>query len=59
MECYEKESLTKRYRWFRANLGNAEIMQPLIEKIVNREGIGDILAEGSYRAAQKLEKLFL
>ena len=28
----------------------------IIEKIALREGIGDLLAEGSYRAAQKIGK---
>ena len=55
MECYEKGIIDKNDTdGLELTFGNAEIMQPLIEKIVNREGIGDILAEGSYRAAQKI-----
>ncbi len=37
------------------NFGNAEALPILIEKIANREGFGgDLLAEGSYRAAKQL-----
>ncbi len=34
--------------------GNAESMVKLTEKIANREGFGDLLAEGSARAAKKI-----
>jgi aldehyde:ferredoxin oxidoreductase len=34
--------------------GNAESMVKLVEKIAKREGFGDLLAEGSERAAKKL-----
>jgi aldehyde:ferredoxin oxidoreductase len=34
--------------------GNAESMVNLVEKIANREGFGDVLAEGSERAAKKI-----
>jgi aldehyde:ferredoxin oxidoreductase len=34
--------------------GNAESMVKLVEKIAKREGFGDLLAEGSQRAAQKI-----
>jgi aldehyde:ferredoxin oxidoreductase len=36
--------------------GNQETMIELIHKIARREGIGDLLAEGSMRAAQKIGK---
>ncbi|MFW9830608.1 MAG: aldehyde ferredoxin oxidoreductase family protein [Candidatus Thorarchaeota archaeon] len=36
--------------------GNAETIIALIEKIAHREGIGNLLAEGSMRAAQKIGK---
>ena len=38
----------------KVEFGNQEIIPILIEKIAKREGIGDLLAEGSYRAAQKI-----
>jgi aldehyde:ferredoxin oxidoreductase len=34
--------------------GNADSMVKLVEKIAQREGFGDILAEGSQRAAEKI-----
>ena len=34
--------------------GNAESMVTLVEKIAKREGFGDVLAEGSERAAKKI-----
>jgi aldehyde:ferredoxin oxidoreductase len=34
--------------------GNAESMVSLVEKIAKREGFGDVLAEGSERAAKKI-----
>lgn len=37
--------------------GNTEAFEKLLKKIVRREGIGDILAEGTYRAAKKLSKM--
>ncbi len=36
--------------------GNEETIIALVEKIARREGIGDLLAEGSLRAAQKIGK---
>jgi len=34
--------------------GNSDSMVKLVEKIANREGFGDVLAEGSERAARKI-----
>lgn len=53
MECYEKGLLTREQlggldmRW-----GNTEAVYALMCKIAQREGIGDLLAEGVMRAAQ-------
>lgn len=55
IECYEKGILTKEdtdgleLKW-----GNTEAVVALIRKMVNREGIGDILADGSKVAAAKI-----
>ncbi len=55
MECYEKGLLTKEdtggidLTW-----GNHEAIIQLIPKIAHREGIGDLLAEGVKRAAEKI-----
>jgi len=55
MECYEKGLLTRQdtggidLTW-----GNYEAIIQLIPKIAYREGIGDLLAEGVKRAAEKI-----
>ncbi len=57
MECYERGILSKDelggldLKW-----GNAEAMIALLEKMVRREGIGDLLADGVKRAAEKIGK---
>ncbi len=55
MECYEKGLISKEDTGgLELGFGKDEIMPVLIEKIALREGIGDLLAEGSYRAARKI-----
>ena len=55
MECFENGLLTtKDTGGLELNFGNAEAMLTLIELIGHRNGIGDLLAEGSARAAQKI-----
>ncbi|NLY67799.1 MAG: aldehyde ferredoxin oxidoreductase family protein [Tissierellia bacterium] len=57
MECYEKGILTlEDTDGLELKFGNEKVLPELIRKIVYREGIGDILAEGSKRAAQKIGK---
>ena len=57
-ELYERGILSKEelggldLKW-----GNTEAFAKLMEMIAYREGIGDILAEGTYRAALKLSKI--
>jgi aldehyde:ferredoxin oxidoreductase len=57
MECYENGILSRDdldgidLYW-----GNAEGVIQLLEKMIRREGIGDVLADGSRRAAQKIGK---
>ncbi len=57
IECFERGILTLEdtdgleLRW-----GNAEAMTDLLERTLKREGLGDILAEGSARAAQRIGK---
>lgn len=36
--------------------GNAEVFLSLVKKIARREGIGDVLANGAYRAAQQISR---
>ena len=57
MECFENGLLTTKdtngleLRW-----GDGEALVRLTEMIINREGIGDLLAEGVKRAAEKIGK---
>jgi aldehyde:ferredoxin oxidoreductase len=57
IECYEKGILTKEdtggleLKW-----GNTESLVALIKKMINREGIGDLLADGTKIAAAKIGK---
>lgn len=55
MECYEKGILSRDdLDGIDARFGNPLAMLALLEKIAGREGIGDLLAEGTLRAARKL-----
>ncbi len=55
MECYEKGILTKEDTGgLEIKFGDAEVMIELIHKIAKREGIGNLLAEGTKRMAEKL-----
>lgn len=55
MECYERGLLTKSDTdGLEVTFGNDEVIPLLITKIARREGFGDLLAEGSLRAAQKI-----
>lgn len=55
MECYEKGLLSDEITGgLELNFGNQEVMLRLIEMIAKREGIGNLLAEGSARVAQKI-----
>ena len=55
MECSEKGILTKeQLDGLDLHFGNATALIELIKKIAFREGIGNVLAEGSYRAARQV-----
>jgi len=57
MECFENGLLTaKETDGTELRFGNQKAMLHLIELITKREGIGDLLAEGSSRAAEKIGK---
>jgi len=57
MECYEAGLLTDQDTGgLKLNFGNSTSMLKLVELIAYREGIGDLLAEGSLRAARKIGK---
>jgi len=55
MESYEKGLLTKEDTdGLDLRFGNAEAMVEMVERIANRRGLGDLLAEGVARAAEEL-----
>ncbi|GAI84365.1 unnamed protein product, partial [marine sediment metagenome] len=57
MQCYEEGLLTKEDSGgIELTFGNKEAMLKMIEKIAYREGLGDLLSQGSYLAAQKIGK---
>ena len=57
MECFENGILTTEDTGgIELTFGNADAMIQVIEMIAKREGIGDLLAEGAARAAEKIGK---
>ncbi len=57
MECYQKGILTKEDTGgLELNFGDADLLIDLVHKIGKREGIGDMLAEGTRIMANKLGK---
>jgi aldehyde:ferredoxin oxidoreductase len=55
MECHEKGILTgEQINGLDLRFGNDAAMVALLKKIAAREGIGDLLAEGTLKASQKL-----
>ncbi len=57
IDCYEAGILTdKDTGGLKLNWGNADAVIQLVQKIAKREGIGNLLAEGSRAAAKKIGK---
>lgn len=57
IDLYQKGILTTEDTdGMRLEWRNAEVVFSLVEKITRREGIGDVLASGAYRAAQQIGK---
>ena len=57
MDCYEHGILTKKDTdGIDLRFGNAEALVEMVHKMGKREGLGDILAEGVKRAAEKIGK---
>ena len=55
MECYEKGLLTKdAVNGLDLKWGNAEAVRQLLYMIANRQGVGDLLAEGVMRASREI-----
>jgi aldehyde:ferredoxin oxidoreductase len=56
MECYENGVLTEAEVGFPLKFGDAEAMVKATDMMAKREGFGDVLAEGSRKAADRLGK---
>ncbi|WP_319406205.1 aldehyde ferredoxin oxidoreductase family protein [uncultured Desulfosarcina sp.] len=57
VECFETGILTSADTdGLKLTWGNTEAIVQLVEKMVRREGIGDLLADGTKRAAEKIGK---
>lgn len=55
MECFEKGILNlESTDGIDLRFGNAEAMLQVLELIANREGIGDVLADGTRKAAERI-----
>jgi aldehyde:ferredoxin oxidoreductase len=55
MECYEKGVLTsEKLDGLDMSWGNVTAVRELMRKIVERQGVGDMLAEGAMRTAQAI-----
>jgi aldehyde:ferredoxin oxidoreductase len=55
MECFERGLLTAEDTGgLDLRFGNAQAMTALVEQIAHRQGFGDLLAEGCWRAAQQV-----
>ena len=56
IECYQNGILTKEDTGMELRWGDGDAVVALTEKIAKREGIGDLLADGVMRAAEKIGK---
>jgi len=57
MECYERRLIDKENTGgLEIKFGDHQVVIELIKKIVNREGFGDLLAEGVKRVSEKVGK---
>ncbi len=55
MECYQKGILNRdQTGGIALNFGDADLLVDLVERIGRREGIGDLLAEGTLRMSERL-----
>lgn len=52
MECSEKDLVPKKFKSDKISFGDKEGLLNLIHKIANRQGVGDVLAEGTKKAAE-------
>jgi len=54
MECFEKGILTRGEAGVEMRFGDAQLIVDLVEKIARREGVGDLLAEGTRVMSERL-----
>ena len=55
MECYEKGLMTEKdIDGLEMTWGNVDVVKAILNKIASRQGVGDLLAEGTMRVAQHL-----
>ncbi|MDF2545338.1 MAG: Aldehyde ferredoxin oxidoreductase [Anaerosolibacter sp.] len=54
MELFQRNILTEEILGFQLAWGDEKATLKLLERIAHREGIGDVLAEGTYRASKKI-----
>lgn len=57
VECYENGIITKEDTGgLELNWGNGEAIKEFTKMLINREGIGDVFADGTKAAAERLQK---
>lgn len=57
MECFEKGYINKKETdGLELNFGNSSAMIAMLERIANREGLGDLLAKGTKKASEIIGK---
>ncbi len=57
MDLYDRKIFTKKEtEGIDLTWGNADAMEQIMNRVASREGIGDILADGVWRAAQRIGK---
>jgi aldehyde:ferredoxin oxidoreductase len=56
-ELYQRGILTREDLGFELKWGDVKGFEALSRMIVNREGVGDVLAEGTYRAALRISEM--
>lgn len=55
LECFERGILTEKdFEGIKPSWGDARAVEKILEKIINREGIGELLADGVKVAAEKI-----
>jgi aldehyde:ferredoxin oxidoreductase len=54
MDCFERGIITEADTGMPLRFGDADAMLAMLEQMLERRGFGDVLAEGSARAAQRI-----